>query len=192
MAVNNPNDPAADLATLDFGRLAGLNVSTKGGNYQKANKSLANMGKSKNLQKLLADAETKKQRLEDLKSSDKEQDKTKFANIQWGDAIKEATGERVKDDPAKLKKALKRQAAKKTKSAKAWKSRTETIKQNTDQRQKIRQHNLTKRKEGGSTAANLSSKRIATDEDKKDTKKPRSRAGFEGRKQEFLNKNKGQ
>jgi DNA excision repair protein ERCC-4 len=64
MAANNPNNSAADIATLDFGR---LNNSTKSGNdYQNANKSLANMGKSKNLQKLLADAKTKKQQLEDL------------------------------------------------------------------------------------------------------------------------------
>jgi hypothetical protein len=136
MAVNNPNDPVADLATLDFGRLAGLN-SNKSGNYEKNNKLLANMSKSRNLQKLVADAETKKQRLEELKSSELEQDKVKAKNMAWGDAIKEASGERVKDDPAKLKKALKRQVAKKTKSQKAWKSRTDTIKQKTDKRLKI-------------------------------------------------------
>lgn len=182
------DDPAADLAQLDFGRLAGLNKGSLS-NYQKTNKSLANMGKSKNLQKMLADAEAKQQRLQELKQSQKEEDKKKAANIEWGDAIKEAAGDRVKEDPAKLKKALKRQAAKKTKSAKAWKSRMEQTQQKMDDRQKIRNHNLTKRKQGGAAGANLSKKRIVTDDDKATTARA-GRAGFEGRKQDFLNKKK--
>lgn len=182
------DDPAADLAQLDFGRLAGLNKGSLS-NYQKTNKSLANMGKSKNLQKMLADAEAKQQRLQELKQSQKEEDKKKAANIEWGDAIKEAAGDRVKEDPAKLKKALKRQAAKKTKSAKAWKSRMEQTQQKMDDRQKIRNHNLTKRKQGGAAGANLSKKRIVTDDDKATTVRA-GRAGFEGRKQDFLNKKK--
>ena len=187
-AGDDNDDPAADLAQLDFGRLAGLNKASTS-NYQKTNKSLANVGKTKNLQKMLADAEAKRQRLEELKQSQKEDDKEKAANIEWGDAIKEASGDRVKDDPAKLKKALKRQAAKKTKSAKSWKSRMDHTQQKMNERQKIRQHNLAKRKQGGAAGANLSKKRIVTEEDKK-TK--RGRAGFEGRKQEFLNDKKTQ
>lgn len=181
------DDAAADLAQIDFGRLAGLN-KTPTSNYQKTNKALANMGKTKNLQKMLADAEAKRQRLEELKQSQKEEDKTKAANIEWGDAIKEASGARVKDDPTKLKKALKRQVAKKAKSAKAWKSRTEQTKQKINERQKIRNHNLTMRKQGGAAGANLSKKKIITDDD--DKKQKRGRAGFEGRKQEFLNDKK--
>merc|ERR1711935_887864 len=109
---------------------------------------------------MLADAESKKQRLEDLKKSNKPEDKEKASNIEWGNAIKEATGERVKDDPAKIKKALKRKATKKLKSAKAWKTRTDSTKAKMDERQKIRNHNLSRRKLGGSTGANLSSKKI--------------------------------
>ena len=176
-----------DLANMDFGRLAGLNQSSNG-NYQKANKSLANMSKTKNLQKMLADAEEKKKRLEELKHGTDE-DKQKAENIQWGDTIKEASGERVKDDPAKLRKVLKRREAKKKKSAKAWKSRMENTKEKMDERQKIRSHNLNKRKLGGSAGANLSKKRIATEEDKA---KNKSRPGFEGRKQGFLNNKKDQ
>jgi DNA excision repair protein ERCC-4 len=182
------DDPAADLAQLDFGRLAGLNKASSS-NYRKTNKSLANLGKSKNLQKMLADAEAKQQRLEELKQSQKEEDKQKASKIEWSDAIKEAAGDRVKDDPVKLKKALKRQVAKKAKSAKAWKSRMDQTQQKIDERQKIRQHNLTKRKQGGATGANLSKKRIIPDDDKTPGKRG-GRAGFEGRKQEFLNKKK--
>lgn len=184
------DDPVVDLAQMDFGRLAGLNKPALT-NYQKTNKALANIGKSKNLQKMLADAEAKRQRLEELKQSQKEEDKVKAANLEWGDAIKEASGDRVKDDPAKLKKALKRQAAKKAKSAKAWKSRMEQTQQKMNERQKIRQHNLTQRKQGGAAGANLSKKKIVTDEDKKKAAGKRGgRAGFEGRKQEFLNDKK--
>jgi Surfeit locus protein 6/60S ribosome biogenesis protein Rrp14 len=182
------DDPTTDLAQLDFGRLAGLNKATSS-NYGKANKSLANLGKSKNLQKMLADAEAKQQRLQELKQSQKEEDKQQAAKIEWSDAIKEAAGDRVKDDPTKLKKALKRQVAKKAKSAKAWKSRMDQTQQKIDERQKIRQHNLTKRKQGGAVGANLSKKRIITDEDKAGGRRG-GRAGFEGRKQEFLNKKK--
>jgi hypothetical protein len=189
------NDPAADLAALDFGRLAGLNPITNN-NYTKTNKALRNLSQTKNLEKMLADAETKKQRLEDLKRGN-EGEKQKAANIEWGDALKEASGERVKDDPAKLKKALKRKAVKKQKSSKAWKSRLDQTKQKKDERQKIRNHNLNQRKQGGIAGANLSSKRIAAEGDDKtsggkDGKKRLSRPGFEGRKQDFLNKKKEQ
>jgi len=183
-------DASADLAQVDFGRLAGLNP-VGNGNYTEVNKALKNLSKTKNLEKMLADAESKKQRLEELKKSNKPEDKEKAANIVWGDTIKEATGERVKDDPARIKKAMKRKATKKLKSAKAWKTRTESTQQKMDERQKIRNHNLNRRKMGGSDGANLSSKRIEVEKDKSDDKKKGkrlSRAGFEGKKQEFLNK----
>ncbi|KAL3912982.1 MAG: hypothetical protein SGILL_006673 [Bacillariaceae sp.] len=188
----------ADLAQVDFGRLAGLNP-TNNSNYNETNKALRNLSKTKNLEKMLADAEAKKQRLEELKHSTREEDKQKAANMEWGDAIKEASGERVKDDPAKLKKALKRKVAKKTKSSKAWKARKEQTQQKMDEKQKIRNHNLSKRKMGGAAGANLSKKRIeessaaAADGKGKEPGSGRrlSRPGFEGRKQDFLNKKNG-
>lgn len=183
-------DVAADLETVDFGKLAGLNAPPK---HFANNKSLANLNKGKNLEKLLADAEQKKQRLEELKRGS-EQEKEKAMNIQWGDTLKEASGERVKDDPAKLRKELKRKMAKKQKSQKAWKSRMEQTKEKMDDRQRIRKHNLDKRKLGGAAGANLSKKRIVEDDKDAEEKKGRrrlSRAGFEGKKQEFLNQKSG-
>ena len=185
---------SADLATVDFGRLAGLNPFGNG-NYNEVNKALKNLNKTKNLEKLLADAESKKQRLQELKQSSDPEHKQKAANMEWGDALKEASGERVKDDPAKLKKALKRKAAKKLKSQKAWKSRMEATQSKMDERQKIRNHNLSRRKLGGSAGANLSSKRIETavsggasdDKNEKGSSRRLGRAGFEGKKQGFLN-----
>jgi hypothetical protein len=191
---SNNDDPLTDLAQVDFGLLSGLNSSTNS-NYTESNKALRNLTHSKNLTKLLADAEAKKQRFVELKQSKKAEDKEKAVKIAWGDTIKEASGSRVKDDPAKLRKALKRKEVKKQKSAKAWKARTEQTQQKMDERQKIRNHNLQSRKQGGATGANLSKKRITTEEmngeGTKDRNKRRlSRAGFEGRKQDFLNKKK--
>lgn len=176
--------PATDLQNLDFGKLAGLNQTKNFIN----NKSLANLNKKKNLEKLLADAETKRAKLEEYKRSGDEEKATKML---WGDALKEASGDRVKDDPNKLKKKLKQRQAKKEKSQKAWKSRMGQTKEKMDDRQRIRSHNLEKRKQGGSTAANLSSKRIKDDEHVEGDAKPRrSRAGFEGLKRDFLNSGK--
>lgn len=184
-----------DLARVDFGRLAGLN-QVGNSNYTEVNKALKNLSKTKNLEKMLADAESKKKRLRELKQSSDPADKEKAANIEWGNALKEATGERVKDDPNKIKKALKRKASKKLKSQKAWKARMETTQTKMDERQKIRNHNLKQRKIGGSAGANLSSKRIELETDGDDKKKTGgrrvSRAGFEGKKQDFLNKTKEQ
>lgn len=178
----------SDLQGLDFGKLAGLNSTPK--NFAN-NKSLSNINKKKNLQKMLADAEAKKQKLAELKKGS-EEEKAKAQQMAWSEALKEAGGERIKDDPTKLKKALKRKEAKKAKSAKAWKSRMEQTKSKMDERQQIRNHNLNKRKVGGATGANLSNKRIVDKEAEEEEKKTRKgRAGFEGKKQGFLNNQKG-
>jgi len=179
----------SDLANLDFGKLAGLNATPK--NFAN-NKSLANINKKKNLIKMLADAEEKKKKLEDLKRSSDEGDKAKANLMAWSDALKEASGERIKDDPNKLRKALKQKVAKKEKSAKAWKSRMDGTKQKIDEKQKIRTHNLDARKKGGAAGANLSSKKIETKEPEgtktgRDPARRLARAGFEGKKQGFLN-----
>ena len=105
-----------------------------------------------------------------------------------------------------LKKALKRKVKKKAKSQEAWKSRMDQAKEKMDERQRIRSHNIKQRSFGGAAGANLSKKRIKDDDagadgtegDKVDKKKrPRlgpysknasSRAGFEGKKQDFINK----
>ena len=102
---------------------------------------------------------------------------------------------------------MKRKAKKKAKSQEAWKSRMEQTKDKMDDRMSIRNHNIKQRAIGGMAGANLSKKRIKDDE-KKETdgaggkeggdkkKRPRQgphagRAGFEGKKQDFINKGKG-
>mmetsp|Transcript_7106 Transcript_7106/g.10156 ORF Transcript_7106/g.10156 Transcript_7106/m.10156 type:complete len:471 (-) Transcript_7106:35-1447(-) len=195
-----------DLEGIDFGGIAGLkNPVSLRGNYAVANKSLKNLGKKKSLERLLEEAEAKKLRLRELKESGDVDDKNKASKLEWGDAIRVASGTvKVRNmDTSILKKAIKRKAKKKQKSVESWKSRMDHTRDSMDERQKIRDHNLTQRAKAGNDGANLSSKRIKDDDDKagggggeggKDrAKRPRQgphagRAGFEGKKQDFINK----
>lgn len=202
---SSPSNVFDDLEGIDFGGIAGLKdpVGLRG-NYAEANKSLKNLGKKKSLERLLEEAEAKKARLRELKESGDVDDKNKASKLEWGDAIRVASGT-VKArnmDPSILKKAIKRKAKKKAKSMESWKSRMDQTRDSMDERQKIRNHNISQRAKGGNDGANLSSKRIKDDDDKaggggeggKDrAKRPRlgphaGRAGFEGKKQDFINK----
>jgi len=188
---------AQDLATIDYQSLAGLKPKLDGA---MDNKSLGGK-KKKSLEHLLADAERKQARLKELKESGAEEDKQKAKNVEWGEAFKVAEGAKVRktNDPKLLKKALKRKVKKKTASAKAWNVRLDQAKEAATKRQQIRTHNLDARKEGGSTGANLSSKRIKEDEgagaggkdgpqEKRRRQGPHAnRAGFEGKKTGFIN-----
>ncbi len=93
--INNPSDTDNvdnDLSGIDFGGIAGLksDLSVSGGKYSEVNKSLKNKGKKKSLEKLLAAAEAKKERLRQLKESDDLEDKEKAKKLQWGDTLKAA------------------------------------------------------------------------------------------------------
>lgn len=203
--TNKAKSLVDDLAGIDFGGIAGLkdDLLTKG-KYVGVNKSLKNMGKKKSLERLLEEAEAKKARLRQLKESDDIEDKQEAKKMQWGDALKAANGEKVRDaDTTNLKKAIKRKAKKKARSADAWKSRTDQTQGKIDERQSIRNHNLKQRGIGGNAGANLSSKRIKEAEAGDGTgaggEKPKrarqgphaiGRAGFEGKKQDFINKGK--
>jgi DNA excision repair protein ERCC-4 len=209
---------ANDLATIDYQSLAGLRPKLDGALDNKSlvgigaiPSSSSNKGKKKaSLEKLLADAERKQARLRELKSSTNEADKEKARSIVWQDTFKVASvggGDNLRkmNDPAVIKKAIKRKAKKKVASAKAWNSRIEKVHDAVSERQRIRSHNIDQRKLGGATAANLSSKRIVTDKDStttegggdggKDSKGEKrrrlgphsNRAGFEGKKNGFIN-----
>ncbi|GMI35278.1 hypothetical protein TrCOL_g3780 [Triparma columacea] len=197
----DPNSPppstsnlADDLSGIDFGGISGL----KKKKYFQDNKSLANQGKKKSLESMLSEAEEKKRRLKELKGSSNPEDKEKAKRILWGDTLKAADGEIIRDDPEKIKKAMKKKEKKKAKSAKQWEDRITTVADSMLEKQRIRKHNLDKRKLGGTEAANLSSKRIAEDDDakgeggskgKKQRMGPHSgkgRDGFEGRKGDFI------
>lgn len=177
---------ADDLATIDYQSIAGL----KKLDPKLDNKSLNPKVKKKSLEKLLADAEKKQQRLKELKASSAKEDKEKAQSMEWGEALKVAewvgviilmhlffvyllntyhhtnikynSGQNLRktNDPKLLKKALKRKAKKKAASAKAWGARLDQAKETANKKQQIRSHNLESRKVGGAVGANLSSKKI--------------------------------
>eukprot|EP00555_Chaetoceros_dichaeta_P003857 CAMPEP_0198251750 /NCGR_PEP_ID=MMETSP1447-20131203/2483_1 /TAXON_ID=420782 /ORGANISM="Chaetoceros dichaeta, Strain CCMP1751" /LENGTH=470 /DNA_ID=CAMNT_0043936843 /DNA_START=119 /DNA_END=1531 /DNA_ORIENTATION=+ len=202
--------PSGDdlLAGIDYGGIAGLKDDV-GANYTKSNKSLQNMGKKKSLEHLLAVAAANREKLDKLKASADFEDKAKVKKVEWGKALKAASGTRTnKNDTTLLKKAIKRKAKKKAKSQQGWKTRMDQVKGKMDERQKIREHNIGQRKLGGAAGANLSRKRIDTEDNATGdgggggekggggSKRPRlgphsgnaPRAGFEGKKQDFINK----
>ena len=77
---------ADDLATIDYQSIAGL----KKLDPKFDDKSLNPKVKKKSLEKLLADAERKQQRLKELKESSAAEDKEKARNMEWGEALKVA------------------------------------------------------------------------------------------------------
>jgi len=115
--------------------------------------------------KILLEKTMEKQRLlEELK--DTEEGKNMKKEVAWDTMMKRAVGEKVKDDPKKLKKSLKRVEHKKVKSKKEWDNR---LKQ-----QKKKQNQAVKRRE-----ANIQKKMLR----KKGISVPKkSRPGFEGKK----------
>eukprot|EP01116_Phalansterium_solitarium_P025403 TRINITY_DN9706_c0_g1_i1.p1 TRINITY_DN9706_c0_g1~~TRINITY_DN9706_c0_g1_i1.p1 ORF type:complete len:442 (-),score=143.35 TRINITY_DN9706_c0_g1_i1:171-1496(-) len=94
-----------------------------------------------------------------------------------------AQGEKVKDNPALLKKTLKREQKQKKKSSAAWAERKSLEKKSQKERQEKRQKNIDEKRQKNKD------RRMG----KKSPAKPKGprRPGFEGRKKGFLNKKGG-
>ena len=157
--------------------------------------------KTKRLQRLLEEAEKKRQRLEELKKAGSE-GKQRAKDEMWVDALKEASGEKVYDNSAEIRKALKRREKRKEKSAKQWKERLDRVSSEKTAKIVKREANIMKRKK----------RTLNTPETEKPAeKRPRlamvmksaeakegglanesrkPRPGFEGKKVGFLNKKK--
>jgi hypothetical protein len=100
----------------------------------------------------------------------KEEEKKKA----WKAALARAHGEKVLDDPKLLKKSIKKEAKLKDKKTKAWNERMEKVKEKQSQRQQKRKDNLQSR---------IDAKKSAKKERRE---KKLLRAGFEGRKKDFI------
>ncbi|KAK9467305.1 surfeit locus protein 6-domain-containing protein [Lipomyces arxii] len=104
-------------------------------------------------------------------------DKDKRASIEekekWKRAIKQAEGEKVKDDDNLLRKSLKKLQKQKKKSAREWKEREENVAKGIKARQKKREENIAARKEQKKGKSSKKSKG-------KSPSKKRKRPGFEG------------
>jgi len=83
-------------------------------------------------------------------------------------SLQRARGEKVHDDPQKLRKAQKVLESKKKKSKENWASRVEADKRQLEEQQRQRRDNLSKRRSGSRKAS-------------------RRRSGFEGKRSHFLN-----
>jgi hypothetical protein len=110
----------------------------------------------------------------------------------WNDALKTASGDQThvagsKESEQRLKKALKRIEKKKQKSTNEWADRLESAKEEKDARIKKKEDNLSARKDKKDFYP------VAPEGAAKGAAKPKEgggapRPGFEGKKQELLNK----
>lgn len=147
------------------------------GTSQQRKKTPAPGSKTRKLQSMLETVKQKEARLQELRQSDADQ----AQGEQWKDVLKIASGERVADDAARLKRALKSRESAKKKSAKKWDKLNKDVARQKAAKQQKRTENLKKR------AGQLP-------KDEPTAKKRRqSGAGFEGRKSggDFINKNGG-
>jgi hypothetical protein len=106
-------------------------------------------------------------------------DEEKKAEIEekdlWLNAKKKAHGEKVRDDASLLLKTLKRKKKTKQKSEKEWSERIEGVQHGKEMRQKKREANLQKRRDGKKDGKN----KVKGSKVKKPSKKVK-RPGFEG------------
>lgn len=116
----------------------------------------------------LAKVEAQKRRLAEL---DEEKRKDILEKEVWLAARRKAEGEKVRDDEALLKKAVKRKEKAKQKSEKEWKERKAGVAKGIHDRQKKREANLQARRDGKGQKGKKKSG---------PTKKKAARPGFEG------------
>ncbi|ORX58493.1 SURF6-domain-containing protein [Piromyces finnis] len=93
----------------------------------------------------LKQVEANKEKLEKLKSVDKEKAEALEEKIQWNKAMKLVEGEKIKDDPKLLKKTLKREQKLKERSTKKWNDRQKTVARQMKEKQKKREENIKNR-----------------------------------------------
>lgn len=108
-------------------------------NFQKPEDPKFNEPKKVNLRKQLRDAERKQEKIR--KASPVE---AKAAR--WKNALDRAQGIKIKDDPKRIRLAIKRKEAEKKKHKKQWAERTEKVEESKKLRQKKRKQELKKRK----------------------------------------------
>ncbi|KAL3871456.1 hypothetical protein ACJMK2_039452 [Sinanodonta woodiana] len=101
----------------------------------------------KDYKRLLEKIEKRNQRINKLKEKDTSAAKNMEEKLQWQAAIHRAEGEKVKDNPELLKKALKRKEKMKDKRKKKWDERVQQTEQRMDAKQQKRQQNIKSKKQ---------------------------------------------
>jgi len=130
--------------------------------------------KRKKADVLLQEAEQKMLLMEKIKNT--EEGKKLLQDESWKKVYMKATGQKVKDNPKLIKQSMKKEEKKKQKSASAWEERKGAEEKKKADKQAKRTENIKNRKIAKKTGKPI---------------KKQKRPGFEGRKRDFLNKDKG-
>lgn len=163
--------------------------------------------KVKRLKQMAEEVEKKRKRMEELrKQGDEGNDglfdsdvprfhsscfvgKKVLEEEKWKDVLASASGERAHVDGLKVKKALKRIEKNKTKSAREWQQRIQEVTSSKEAKQEKREKNIQDRRQGIknpiTSKTNTTTSRDSGSSDISNT----GRAGFEGKKTDFLNSN---
>ncbi len=144
-------------------------------------------GGVKKLKGLLAKAEENEAKLAQLKATNKaEADAAQTAEA-WEAAQRRAKGEKVKDDAALLRKALKRKEKAKEASRAKWAERTAAVEEAQAAKQKKRRENMQKRVDKKKASRMKKAGIVAPAGTGAKTGGRRARVGFEGRNTGFIN-----
>lgn len=103
--------------------------------------------RGKNLTHLLNKAEADRRKMDDLEKTDESEAIAAKQKKSWQEALLKAQGVKLKNDPTKLKKALKEQKKKKERSKKKWEDREGHIKKEQKEKQEKRNKNIQNRQE---------------------------------------------
>lgn len=145
------NRTESDVGLME--NLAGdvdIDYSTLSGNGEDSFKVGANKNKGKpgtkkqRLERMLEDADKRRQRLEKLRRGG-EEGKKRLKEEQWNDVINQVSGNDT-IDTQKVRKALKRRERDKQKSAQAWNARTKAVEDHEKGKIQKREGNLKERK----------------------------------------------
>ena len=107
--------------------------------------SVKSESKKKNYKALIAKAEAKQRKLQEMAVEDVEKGEAASEKERWSKAVRMARGEKVRDDPSLLRKTVKKLEKKKQSHAKKWKERVMAEQEKLDTRQKKRQQNIRER-----------------------------------------------
>ena len=102
----------------------------------------------KDYKRLLEKIEKRNEKINKVKSRDEGAGKALEDKFKWESVMHKAEGEKVKDNPELLKKALKRKQKMKDQKKKKWENRVETVDKQKEEKQKKRTENIQKRKQG--------------------------------------------
>ncbi|KAK0249017.1 hypothetical protein B0A54_04176 [Friedmanniomyces endolithicus] len=170
--------PAAPDTNFSFSRLA----FQDGTEADPALTSLADPRKRKGPQDPRTALEAAQKKQSRIAGLDAEKQGDIAEKDMWLNARKRAHGERVRDDTSLLKKALKRKEKAKGKSGEEWAERQEAVVKGREMKQKKRDGNLLKRREGKGVKGKKGGKGGAkSGKSGGDAKKGKGRPGFEGR-----------